>query len=261
MLAISAAPVLSVALADDPPKRTEIVVLGTVHRATANFTKDRLVQILEELRPAAILFELDSSFMEKELSQLLPQFRTITLEAEAVTAFQEKTHVPVLPYDIEGRNQIYRDHNYFNLQTEFSKAVTAHYRQNQLGTEARALFEEVVDTDRLGKAFNADRPEVINSASCDEAMVHKHKSRRHIRRIIEVTPGLARFAEFAKFDDEFWERRNSTMVTNILKHGSGFSGKRIAVLCGFEHRYYLIRSLKEAEATSSISVIGYLDRQ
>jgi hypothetical protein len=237
------------AFAGDPARQTEIVLIGTVHKATANFKQDDLVGILERLNPGLILFEVDSSFLDHDSPQLLPQYRKISMEAEAVTTFQGKSHVPVHAYDIEGRNQFYQEHNYFDLQAKRSQALGNLYRQHKLEPEASALFEIVVDFDGIRDAIMQDRPEVINSRASDAAIERKlHYAQVGIRRIIEVTPSLAQFAAFTDLDSEFWERRNKTMVNNILKSTKDFSGKRIVVICGFEHRYFLIRLLQAEEA-------------
>jgi hypothetical protein len=235
-------------------KPTEMIVIGTVHKGTPNFTKDHLLRILERLNPAVILFEVDTSFIDKQTSQLLTQYRKLSLEAEAVTAFQDKFHVPLRPYDIEGRNRIYEQRHYFELQKELSEALGDLARQNKLGPEAKILFEEVAAAGRIVDALAQDRPEVINSTGCDAAIEHKHKSLSHIRKIIELTPSLARFADHAQFTAEFWDKRNTTMAANILDQAKDFSGGRVVVLCGFEHRYYLRRLLKAAESKPGISL-------
>ena len=248
------------ALAADESPWTEVIVIGTIHKATVNFTKDDLVRILGRLNPAAILFEVDSSFLDKQSARLLPQYQKMTLEAEAVTAFLDKSKVPLLAYDLEGRNQIYKDRHYFELQKQFSEDVESLSGEDKLGTEARLLLEGIVALDNMRDAFGADRPEVVNSASCDAVMERKQTyDHAGVRKIIDLTPALSRFKEFARFDEEFWDERNQTMARNILNRIKDFSGKRVVVLCGFEHRYYLVRLLRANESKLSFRLREYRD--
>jgi hypothetical protein len=260
-LLMSAAQLLFAAAPGDTPKQTEVVVIGTVHNATPNYGKEQLVAILQRVNPAAVLFETDSSFFDKDVPQLLPQYRTSGLESEAVVAFQQGTQVPVIPYDIEGRNKIYQEHAYFERQSGFSQAVGTLHREKLLSPEAERMLQEVMATGNMLAAFGQDRPDAINSSGCDAAVAHKHQADATVGAIIALTPALSQFAEYAKFNDEFWAQRNETMVTNIVNQTKKFSGKRVAVLCGFEHRYYLMRLLKALDEKSGISVREYWSYQ
>jgi hypothetical protein len=245
----------------ETPQQTEVVVVGTVHNATPNYGKEQLVGILQRVNPAAILFETDSSFFEKDAPRLLPQYRSIGLESEAVVAFQQKTQVPVLPYDIEGRNEIYKEHAYFERQRGFSQAVGMLHQERRLSPEAERMFEELMATGNMVNAFGDDRPDAINSTGCDAAVAHKHQADSSVSAIIALTPPLAQYSEYAEFNDEFWVQRNEAMVTNIVNQAKRFSGKRVVVLCGFEHRYYLLRLLKALDEKSGISVREYWSYQ
>jgi hypothetical protein len=62
------------ASADDS---TAIVVVGTVHTKTDNFTVQGLTDILERIKPDLILVELDSSFLTPSMS-IKPEFLRIS---------------------------------------------------------------------------------------------------------------------------------------------------------------------------------------
>ena len=98
-------------------------------------------------------------------------------------------------------------------------------------------------------ALMSDRPEVINSATCDVAIARKHEyGFDAMADVVARTAELAEFADFTKLAAEFWIRRNDAMVANILKAAGESRGKRVVVLCGLEHRCYLRKELlKRAE--------------
>ena len=53
---------------------------------------------------------------------------------------------------------------------------------------------------------------------------------------------------------EFWELRNKTMAKNILHFVNEYKGKKIVVLNGFFHRYYLHSILKPKQASNAFII-------
>lgn len=241
LLLLSLAPV---AFADDATAPAEVIVIGTLHSPSYNVTQEDLLRVLERVNPAVILFELDSSFLNARGKLILPY----TLEGAAVRKFQFLApQVQVLPYDIEKRNATYRAFHYFDLQRDFYATLHRLYMENRLEPEAQSLYREILADSNVREAFGRGRLEVFNSRNCDQAVEKKHaRSDRNIPRIIQLTPDLSGFERYAAFESEFWELRNKTMVRNILRHAGRFPGRKIVVLCGFEHRYYLVSHLKSA---------------
>jgi len=173
-------PFIALSLHPSPPLReTDVVVIGTVHSQTANFTVETLIQVLDRVKPYLILFEADSSFVDESL-RLKEHYRKMTLEASAVTAFQAKTKVPLRPYDIEGRNKFYQETNYFQLQRDLSQMLGRLNQSGQLTDEARCLLEVLIAFDSIRDALQQDKAEVINSPACD-AVIEKKQQYAGIR--------------------------------------------------------------------------------
>lgn len=242
-------------IASDSP--TRVVVIGTVHEDTAQFKSGTLVDILRRVRPDVILLEFDSSFFDSA-SALLEKFRGITLESRAVTTLQKELAVKVRPYDIEGRNAFYADHDYFKLEGELNRELNGLSAENGLPAEAKLTFETLRVLSAIRDAIAAERPEVINSGASDTALEKKEDySFKGMRRIIALTPALNKYDAFGALADEFWMRRNEAMIGNVTKCAKEFRGKTIAVLCGYEHRYFLRKGLKEREAKENLVVREY----
>lgn len=83
-------------------KKTELVLLGTVHQPIENFTPDSLYNILVKIQPDLILFEVDSSFFTEEF-----EFNTTWESNEniAVVKYMKNFDVDVRPYEFTGRNE------------------------------------------------------------------------------------------------------------------------------------------------------------
>lgn len=214
---------------------TEVVVIGTVHSPTAHYRSDTLVRILDRAKPDLILFEVDTSFIDGS-AKLKPQYRAMNLEAIAVAG----TDAPLAPYDINGRNEFYQRTRFFERMQELSQALSGLARERRLVPEARALLDSITAYDRVRDAFLVDRAEVINTAACDSAMARKQAyAISGMKRIVELTPELRPFADFTTLRAEEWDRRHRAMIENIANQVRTHAGKRIVVLCGFEHRYAL----------------------
>lgn len=240
--------------------QTEIVVISTVHNDTNYFKTETLVDILKKVNPDLILLEFDSSFFDSSFA-LLEKYQTISLESRAAaTVMRQSSKIKVRPYDIEGRNKFYAEHNYFKSEAEFYGELSRLNDNNELSSEAKLLFEALISLSAIRDSCGAERPEVINSLACDTALEKKQDySFKGIKRIIELTPALKKFDAFASLADDFWIRRNEEMVKNIIRYSKEFQGQRIVVLCGFEHRYYLRKRLKEQAAKEGFVLREYRD--
>jgi len=252
---LTAAP--DAAPAQRPGAAAEVVIIGTIHGETPKFTVDTLLGILDRVGPAVILVELDSSFLDSS-SRIRPEFQAISLENVAVTRYSARTGTPLLPYELEGRNREYEQRDYFGRQRRLSATIEQLDRQGAFVPEAKGLLRELDDLSAVRDAIGADRAVVINSAASDTAIRRKQEySYVGLRRIIELTPGLSDFADFWRWADEFWTRRNETMRTNIARIAAKFPGRRIVVMCGYEHRYYLRSLLRQDEAAGRLRLREY----
>ncbi|HVG28232.1 MAG TPA: hypothetical protein VM864_00790 [Pyrinomonadaceae bacterium] len=237
--------------------QTEVVVISTVHNDTAYFKAETLVSILKKVNPDLLLLEFDSSFFDSSFS-LLDKYQAVSLESRAATTLQGVSKVKVRPYDIEGRNKFYAEPDYFKREGELNRELHRLYGSNGLSAEAKLLFETLLSLSAIRDSCGAERPEVINSSACDTSLEKKqHYSFGGVNRIIELTPALKEFDAFGSLAADFWVRRNEEMTRNIVRYAKEFRGKKIVVLCGYEHRYYLRKKLKEQAAKEDFVVREY----
>jgi hypothetical protein len=239
--------------------KTEIVVIGTVHSPTANVSVKTLSGILDKLKPDVLLLEFDSSFFDDAFA-LREKFRDITLESTVATSLAGKG-VKLRPYDIEGRNKFYQDTDYFKQELNLNQEISKLNADGRLSPDAKAIFEALTSFARVRDSCGADRLEVLNSAACDRAIEKKQfYAFSGIGKIIDLTPALAEFKPFWTLASDFWVKRNEAMVRNIVNSAKEFHGRRVVVMCGYEHRYYLRKRLAEEAAKEGFVVGEYWDR-
>ena len=236
---------------------TTIVIVGTVHAKTDKFTYQALYDILERIKPDLILCELDSSFFTPSMS-IKPEFIRISLENMVVADYQNAYNTMIRPYDIEGRNKIYSEHNYFERQKEFSKALSQADKDNQIQGESAILLDVIDRFDQIGQAFGSESPVVINSGPCFVAMEAKQfYANDGLVKIVNSVPVLKEFTEFVTFKRDFWITRNEAMTDNILKWSKLLHPGTIIVLCGFEHSYYIRNALNKQNLYDTFKLREY----
>jgi hypothetical protein len=235
--------------------RAEIVVVGTVHNPTAQFSEETIVRMLERVKPDLILLEFDPSFFDVS-GALREEFRNIALEGKSAVAYAKTAGVPLRPFDIEGRNRFYKEHDYFPRETRLNQEISRLHAADALPLEAKLLFESLLGFAAVRDACASDRAEVINSAACDKALERKeHYAFKGFKRIIETTPALTEMTAFWAMADDFWTRRSRAMVDNIVSQTAALGARRVVVLTGFEHRHFLRREL----ARRGVVVREYFD--
>jgi len=230
-----------------------------VHEPTSNFREETLTGILARVKPDLILLELDPSFFDN--SPTLPaKYESLTLETRAAAAYAKAATVTLRPYDIEGRNKFYQEHDYFGREQKLNQEVSRLYSAGQLSAEAKLLVEALRATAAIRDACGADRVEIFNSTACDVAIEQKqYYAFSGLGKIIALTPALADMSAFWTLAGEFWTRRNAEMVRNIVTRTKELNGKRVVVLAGYEHHYYLKKQLAAAGAEAGFVVKGFGD--
>jgi hypothetical protein len=228
---------------------TKIVLLGTIHgshQQNPRYSLDILRDLIVKLKPAAILVELPPTIGGQLTVEEQRIIKSLAVdENKSANAAADLLQIPVIPYDREGRNELYKQTKYFDRQTQLSRRIDSWLDNAENRTAAPAetavLGPLSEDASRSQQYFDLNAgPEIINSEGYDRLIRLKHflfrKLMPELSTRVESLRDLA--PEFAFFRDE-WNERNRIMAENIVKQASRYSGRRLVVLCGSEHRYVL----------------------
>ncbi len=131
------------------------------------------------------------------------------------------------------------------------------YRAGALSPQENEIVKTYYELSQQLDAIATKSPKGFNNSNtdsiCQQRQYFQHK------RLTQITNERKEFASrfVTKSDGEkisyrngyqlwadFWDLRNKTMARNILKTAEQNPGKRIVVLTGFFHRYYLLNELK-----------------
>ncbi|ULC58404.1 hypothetical protein MBM09_10770 [Flaviramulus sp. BrNp1-15] len=252
-------------------KPTEIIVIGTLHKPEPNFNSEILFNILESVKPDFILEELDSSFFT---SNFRHKNISDSNESMASEKYIEKYPTAKLrPYEFEGRNE-YR----INIGSRPTDGLTTKLIDslNKVGllseTEAiihnkyKALLEPLIE-------LASKSPENFNNPSadsiCEERQYYQYKmltritnKRNEFATRFHTKPNGEKisYRDGYQLAGDFWDLRNKTMAKNIMRISEQNQGKKIVVLCGFMHRYYILSELRKLTEDKNVILKEFYEK-
>ena len=230
-------------------KQTELILLGTVHQAVENFTPDSLYNILVSIDPDLILFEVDSSFFTEKF-----RFKRTwdSNEHIATVNYMNTYDVAVRPYDFTGRNSYRIKIGSRPTDGKALALLDSLYTNKALSLPEQKIYKEFLEVSDLLDSFAYLGTKSFNNATTDSiAEVRQQYHYKKLLKIMDNTPifhstylikedgDSISYALGYKRAGEFWNLRNQTMAKHILHFVDEYKGKKIVVLNGYYHRYYL----------------------
>jgi hypothetical protein len=248
---------------------TEIIVIGTQHKPVPNFNSEILFSLLEEVKPDLILLELDSikftsDFKLKEIKE------NELLASEKYRLKYPKTKLR--PFEFEGRNQYRIDNGMRPTDGLTLKLIDSLYKADLLTPSESKIFKAYQDALDPLIVIAAKSPEAWNNFKGDSLC--EYRQFYQYQMIQKITNSREEFANkfVTKPNGEkisyrngyqlwanFWDLRNQTMAKNIMTISENNQGKRIVVLCGFMHRYYILSELNKLTKDKNIVIKEYYE--
>lgn len=237
-----------------------VVILGTIHSGANKINSDSIYKVLSDFEPDIILLELESNVFEKENILKKDFDGRNSNEIQAVLAYQQQhPNVAIKPAELEGRNT---------------------YRKN-LGIypEAGFVFKKIDELQSLGKLSQQEHSDyslldkywmmtediarqdlkTINSIQSDsivdslmfyqyiktKAIVNNHDEFNNYKLVSSRSQtDTITFQEYynnwAGFEGSF---RNEAIAKNVLQCHKENPAKKIILLTGFKHRFYVKKYL------------------
>ena len=249
---------------------TEIIVIGTLHEPAPNFNSETLFNILEDLKPDFILQERDSSVFNSEFQFIETQTEN---EGKASSEYIKKYPTAQLrPYEFENRNQ-YRIEKGMRPADKLSlQLIDSLHKADLLAPTEAKIFKAYQDALEPLKVIASQSPDAWNNPSTDSLcknrqyyqyqMIPKITNTREefANRFITIPSGeQVSYREGYQLWANFWDLRNQTMAKNIMRIADQNKGKKIIVLCGFMHRYYILEELERLTKNKAISIKEFYD--
>ncbi|WKK67038.1 hypothetical protein [Lutimonas zeaxanthinifaciens] len=259
---------------DEPSKRskknnavtngTEVYVVGSMHFETNNFKRDDLYTYINKVSPSVILYESDKQIVNRMVNrtdfwrQLTGSFNKKNPVEKFVALRYLKNHPEskVLGYEWDERDRFHFKHNYRkNMGKLIGTAIKLH-KEKALSNEDSEIMNEFFMVNK--KYFNLGNSKTVydfNNPIADSIIrVRQEYAYDKIPKILNTKELSDELKEFVPVHMDYWDTRNMAMVNNIVNQIKNNPNKRIVVLTGYSHRYYLFDELKKLEEEYDFSI-------
>ena len=239
--------------------KTEIIIIGIIHSGNKSFNESTLYKILKINKPDIILWEQSTIFKRviglktgKLLGICKPGIEQLSLQKFSKLNRQ----VLILPFDTTFTNKkIYADSLNFIIQTfnDSLKKATKSFEDSISYSEfenKQNLYYSLIDTLPLKRINQNDVVDMARKLNFWEGKVIIPLGIKYISDSLVVSN--------FRNEGKFWNDRNEHMVNQIIKYSKQFIGKRIIVLTGLNHKYYLQDKLSTSER-NDIKIIEFTD--
>jgi len=231
--------------------QTNIFIVGTTHRPMNLINADTLENILGRIKPDVILVELDSTILtvENDFNFDLKKYPDIlentSMENISMCRYQQKYNIKLRPFDITGRNDFYERTDYFTKEDSLFSEMLAMQKNKEYSIANQRLFNVAWNIIKLYAEAEDVSFEDINSDVRHKFTELKYTTYDIFLQICQEEPKLHKWIGFAQLQRDFWIERNQVMVDNILLFAEEFKGKTLAVIVGYEHKYFIVNKLKD----------------
>ncbi|PBJ10214.1 hypothetical protein [Flavobacterium sp. ACN6] len=233
-------------------KKSELIIIGTVHFPIKQINSDTIYSVLENLKPDIILMESDMTNFNSDYT-----FKKTYNENEwnAVVKYRN-THKNTLfrPIEFEGRNN-YRIQNGIQNPDIVLNEINVLDSLNILSEKHKKIWNRFIELSNSLNELDNNSLKELNSISTDNLV--KERQFYQYQKLKEIVDENKEFAKLNTASKDsislkelykrycyFEELRNRTVTANILKWKNKYPDKKIVVLIGFYHRYFLVNELK-----------------
>lgn len=245
-------------------QKTNLILLGTVHQAVENFNSDSLYNILEKIQPDLILFEVDSSFFTQDF-----KFKKTWESNEniATIRYMDNFEVDVRPYEFTGRNEYRIKIGSRPTDSKATNLLDSLYKNGLLTSSNNKIYEDFLKVNDSLNSFAYLGSKAFNNSKTDRiAQLRQEYQYKKLLNIMDEYPIFSStfhrkndgdsisYLEGYKRASEFWDIRNRTMAKNILHFTDEYRGKKILVLNGYFHRYYLDSLLRPEQEKNNFII-------
>lgn len=240
----------SPALAQD-----NLVILGTIHRGNPNLDQKDLLKRLEEEKPDIILWEQDKPF--KPVFGLLtanwlriwhPDIEQMALQRY----YRANPSVPILPYDTSFADK----HAYRKEYQRKNDSIVTALQLAGLKGEDSSMLHRWLDGyhiyDSLASIGTLDDVNQLRVYGMARELYQMEELR--IFSLAERYLNDQALLEWYRKDLRFWHLRNRYMARQIQSVVQNNPGKKVLVLTGLSHKYYLVDALTEAGIMPNASI-------
>ncbi|QIH35636.1 ChaN family lipoprotein [Sphingobacterium sp. DR205] len=246
--------------------KTQLYIIGTVHDSSAILNPEMLFEILDNIRPEILLQENDSAQIKDFARVIRPNSNEQTATLKYLEQYPKTRN---LPFEFEGRNQYRKDKGMVPADRLVIQLIDSLYKTDKLSIVNKSNYQKYSEANSALINFSKTDIKTLNSIVFEALNRYRQDLQHHeIPKISNSEPIFAEryitkpngqkisYREGYQLWCNFWDLRNNTMAINIIKQANIHRGKRIVVLTGAQHKYYL-KELLAKYNDGSYQVIEY----
>jgi hypothetical protein len=120
------------------------------------------------------------------------------------------------------------------------------YKNNKLSADCKVDFQVLLSALGGYSELHFQSLKEANSDIANKYLALKNEINFELMvSIIKRTSELDKWLKFAELRKSYWDKRNQAMADNIIRYSNEFKGKRMVVLVGNDHKYALIKILRQ----------------
>ena len=226
----------------------EVIVIGTIHYGNKAFNHRTLYRLLQQLQPQVLLDEYSKEYKPVFGLQAVSFLKIgkVSIEQLAIQQYYRRHRsVIVRPFDtaFASRRQYIKkstkaEHTFFTLLNEADMHTEDSLYYADYANHRNAYY----DFTQTAGLMSINQPDIIHKARLKYQM-EETTILPLAKKYIKDSTIVNAFAN----DLQFWHDRNKYMVQQIKSYIRQYPGKRIVVLTGLNHKYFLIDQLKQEQ--------------
>jgi len=224
--------------------KAQVTIIGTIHNGNSHFDYKTLFHILERIKPDIILVEQSEPFRRVFGLQTASFLRIWHpgIEQRALQKYTRKyKHLRILPYDtLIPETRKYARTLSSNTQTVMNLLADA-ANNGQMTKEDSLTYAVYIEKRNSLFAFISDttlerinKPDVIKKTK----EIYQSYSPVLLNLVNNYIKDSA-LANWYRYEDNFWVQRNIFMGKQVVNTIVRNKGKKIVVLTGLAHSYFL----------------------
>ena len=222
--------------------QTEVYLIGSRHTPISNYNQETLYQTLDRIEPHIVLLEWDSTFFSGNRLKWLYQIvlpknwmypDVNNLEMLAATKYSQRNEKIILaPFEWQGTKQAV-DKLLGDTRTKLMRALL-----NMGSDTAYQILKQCAQL--RSHSLELTTLEDFNNGENDSLMNHFTKLEYEVLpQLIINNDALKEYHASAREFRNYWPTRNQHMSENILSVIRKNPQKKIVILTGFRHRYFI----------------------
>lgn len=236
----------SIARADN--RKTSIYVIGSIHNLHKSqiFNEHRFTSILKNIKPGKVLLEFPLDWFDRYGKPIQDLKESLENESEKdgirdgqlAWKYCKSHRIPCLPFDIKGRNEFFKKNNFFSRLALFQFEIEKYVKNSSVNNEGYESLSKLIESCKKMD------PVTLNSKVCDQ-IFESNESFLYQLYLEAKKDNAIQDPEFYQIQKDFWQLRNQTMADQICEIAKNSNGRKLAVITGVDHHYYLVKLLSQ----------------